>query len=99
MYTITNENDQAVPLALTDKVKDIGLWFDKKFRENRHEKSITPIHHIPTVSSHLDYYCPVWSPYREEDVEALEKVQKKAHKMIPKLKKLPYVDRKPWLSL
>jgi len=28
------------------------------------------------VRSHLDYCCPVWSPYRKRDIEALEKVQK-----------------------
>ena len=26
------------------------------------------------VRSHLDYCCPVWSPYRKGDIEALEKV-------------------------
>lgn len=41
------------------------------------------------VRSHLDYCCPVWSPYRKGDIEALEKVQKRATKM----KNLPYKDR------
>ena len=44
------------------------------------------------VRSHLDYCCPVWSPYRKGDIEALEKVQKRATKMIPALKNLPYKD-------
>ena len=39
------------------------------------------------VRSHLDYCCPVWSPYRKGDIEALEKVQKRATKMIPALNK------------
>ena len=34
----------------------------------------------------LDYCCPVWSPYRKGDIEALEKVQKRATKLIPVLK-------------
>jgi len=45
------------------------------------------------VRSHLDYCCPVWSPYRKGDIEALEKVQKRASKMIPALKNLPHKDR------
>jgi len=45
------------------------------------------------VRSHLDGCCPVWSPYRKGDIEALEKVQKIATKMIPALKNLPYKDR------
>jgi len=44
------------------------------------------------VRSHLDYCCPVWSPYRKGDTEDLEKVQKRAIKMIPALKNLPYKD-------
>ena len=45
------------------------------------------------IRSHLDYFCPVWSPYRKWDIEALEKVQKRATKLIPALKHLPYKDR------
>jgi len=41
----------------------------------------------------LDYCCPVWSPYRKGDIEALDKVQKRATKLIPVLKSLPYKDR------
>jgi len=43
------------------------------------------------VRSNLDYCCPVWSPYRKRDTEALEKVQKSATK-IPALKNVPYND-------
>jgi len=49
--------------------------------------------HKSMLRSHLDYCCPVWSPYRKRDIEALEKVQKRATKMIPALKNLPYKDR------
>ena len=44
------------------------------------------------VRSHLDYCCPVWSPYRKGDIEASEKVQERATKLIPALKN-PYKDR------
>ena len=49
--------------------------------------------HKSMVRSHLDYCCPVWLPYRKGDIEALEKVQKRATEMIPALKKLHYKDR------
>ena len=45
------------------------------------------------VRSHLDYCCPVWSPYRKGDIEALEKLQKRATKMYLALKNRPYKDR------
>ena len=34
------------------------------------------------VRSHLDYCSSVWSPHRKGDIEALEKVQKKATKIL-----------------
>ena len=115
MYTITDKNQQTVPLARLDKVKDIGVYFDAKldFKDHMHEKinkaymMLGLINRnfkhmsIPTfvalyksmVRSHLDYCCPVWSPYRKGDIEALEKVQKRATKLIPALKNLLYKDR------
>ena len=38
------------------------------------------------VRSHLDYCSSVWSPYTKGDMEDIEKVQKKATKLIPELK-------------
>ena len=95
LYTITNQNHQVVPLVRLDKIKDIGIYFDAKldFKDHTHEKinkaymTLGLINRnfkhmtIPTlVRSHLDYCCPVWSPYRKGDIEALEKVQKRATK-------------------
>ena len=34
---------------------------------------------------HLDYCNSVWTPYRKCDIETLEKVQKKAPKILPKI--------------
>ena len=45
------------------------------------------------VRSHLDYCSSVWAPYKTGDIEALEKVQKKATKILPALRRLPYSDR------
>ena len=45
------------------------------------------------VRSHLDYCCCVWAPYKKGDIEALEKVQKRATKLVPSLRHLPYHDR------
>ena len=35
----------------------------------------------------------LWSPYRKGDIESLEKVQKKATKILPQFKNLKYEDR------
>jgi len=45
------------------------------------------------VRSHLDYCSSVWSPYRKGDIEALEKVQKKATEILPQLKHKNYTER------
>ena len=45
------------------------------------------------VRSHLDYCSSVWNPYHKGDIEALEKVQKRATKILPELKHLSYCDR------
>ena len=45
------------------------------------------------VRSHLDYCSSVWSPYIKKDIEALEKVQKRATKILPQLKHVNYSDR------
>ena len=44
------------------------------------------------VRSHLDYCSSVWSPYMKKDIEALEKVQKRATKILPQLKHMNYCD-------
>jgi len=42
------------------------------------------------VRSHLEYANSVWYPKRETDVDKLERVQKRAPKLIPELAKKTY---------
>ena len=44
------------------------------------------------VRSHPDYYCSAWAPYKKGDIEALEKVQKRATKILPALRHLTDPD-------
>jgi len=44
------------------------------------------------VTSQLDYCSTVWSPYRKGNIDALEKVQNKATKILPQFKNLKYED-------
>ena len=51
------------------------------------------------VRSHLEYANCVWSPSRKIDIDNLEKVQKRATKMISCLKNMNYEDRLKKLNL
>ena len=44
------------------------------------------------VRSRLDYCSSVWTPYRKGDIEDLEKVQKRATRLLPELKGFKYCD-------
>ena len=45
------------------------------------------------VRSYLDYCSSVWSPYSKCDIEDLQKVQKRATRLLPELKGRNYIDR------
>ncbi len=45
------------------------------------------------VRPHLEFACPAWSPWTETDKETLEKVQKRAIKMVSGLSGSSYEDR------
>ena len=51
------------------------------------------------VRPHLEYAAPVWSPHLVKDKELLENVQRRATKLVPGLKQLPYPERLRKLKL
>ena len=40
-----------------------------------------------------------WSPYKKGDIEAIEKIQKRATKLVISIRKLPYKERLQHLNL
>ena len=51
------------------------------------------------VRPHLEYANCVWSPFLRKDITRLEKVQRRATKIIPALADLPYIERQKELNL
>ena len=45
------------------------------------------------VRPHLEYAVQVWNPYFQKDIDALEKIQRRATKLPPQLRKKPYQIR------
>ena len=51
------------------------------------------------VRPHLEYANSVWCPYQKRDITEIEKVQKRATKLVISLKNLSYIDRLSRLKL
>ena len=47
----------------------------------------------------LEYCQQVWSPYLQKDIDSIEKIQRRATKLVPGLKKLSYEERLMKLKL
>ena len=45
------------------------------------------------VRLHLEYYIQAWRPYRKKDIDMLERIQRRAIKIIPELRDLSYESR------
>ena len=51
------------------------------------------------VRPHLEYANSVWSPYKKCDIEQVEKIQRRATKLVISLRKFPYKERLLRLNL
>ncbi|MEW8548554.1 MAG: reverse transcriptase family protein [Candidatus Thiodiazotropha sp.] len=51
------------------------------------------------VRCHMEYCVQAWCPYYRKDIEILEKIQKRATRMVPELKNLSYSERLKHLGL
>ena len=56
------------------------------------KKLIIPLYKA-IVRPHLEYCIQAWRPYRKNDIDTLERIQRRATKMIPELRDLSYEER------
>ena len=57
------------------------------------EKSLIVPRYKAIVRPHLEYCIQAWSPYLRKDIDMLEKMQRRATKLIPGLRDLRYEER------
>ena len=55
--------------------------------------------YVILVHPHLEYASQIWNPHLIKDIQALEKVQRRATKLVPELQHLSYDDRLSALNL
>ena len=79
---------------LTEAVKEANRALAQLRRTitNKEIDTVIPIYKA-TVRPHLEYCVHAWAPYLKKDINALEKVQHRATKMITTLGQLPYEQR------
>ena len=59
---------------------------------NKEKELIVPLYKA-IVRPHFEYCIQAWRPYRNKDIDKLEKIQRRATKMIPELRDLSYECR------
>ena len=58
----------------------------------RVKELIIPLHKA-IVRPYLEYCIQIWRPHRKKDIQTLERIQRRATKMIPELRDLSYAER------
>ena len=91
-------------LGRTTQEKDLGVTFsaDMKVSEQcglirrtimyKEKQLIVPLYKA-IIRPHLEYCIQAWRPYRKKDIDKLERIQRRATKIIPQLRDLSYESR------
>ena len=97
--TTVKEKDLVITVCFDMKVsKQCGIAASKGnqiiglIRRNITYKEKKLIIHVykAIVRPHFEYCIQAWRPYRKKDIDTLERIQRRATKMIPELRDLSY---------
>ena len=95
---ITDDLKSADQVASAAAAANAMLWRIRKTFTCLDEHTV-PALYKALVRPRMEYAVQAWSPQLRKDIVKLEKVQRRATKMIPSLASLPYEDRLKKLNL
>ena len=58
-----------------------------------------PLLYKSRVRPHLEYGNVIWGPFYKEDIKAVEKIQRRATKLVSQIRNLPYAEQSKKLNL
>ena len=108
LESVTSERDLGVnidsKLKFSDHINSAATKANKVLGALRHSFKYMNIEvftklYKSMVRPHLEYASCVWSPHLKKDIDTLEKVQRRATRMVPELNHLSYSERLKKLQL
>ena len=92
LNTTLKEKDLGLTISADMKVSEQILGLIRRNIVYKEKELIIPLYKT-IVRPHLEYCIQAWRPYRKKDIDMLERVQRRATKMIPKLRNISYEMR------
>ena len=95
---ISNNLKVNVQVTKASKKANKMLGYIKRNFEYKNKDIIIPLYKS-LVRPHLEYAIQFWAPYHQKDIDALERIQRRATKLVPNLKNMSYENRLKSLKL